>query len=101
MRLTPTAQRWARLIAELDQSDLTATAFAAKRGVNPSTLAWWRRKLRQGRAGTGFVAVSLPAPASVPAVPVLRLELVEGHVAMDVPVGVDLAWLRAVVVALS
>ena len=101
MRLTPTAQRWARLIAELDQSELTATAFAAQRCVNPSTLSWWRRKLQRERAPGSFVAVNLPATTALSPVPVLRLELLEARVAMDVPVGADLTWLRAVVVALS
>ena len=101
MPLTPTAQRWARLVAALEQSNLTATAFAAQHNVNPSTLSWWRSRLRGTLQTRAFVEVELPcgiAPTSNP--PPLRVEVRAGVVVV-VPDGADLRWLRAVVGALA
>jgi len=99
MSLTPTAQRWARLVTALEQSDLTAAAFAAKHNVNPSTLSWWRSRFRGSMPSRGFVEVELPAVPAAPA-PLIRVEL-PGDAVVVVPVGADLRWLRAVVEALS
>lgn len=99
MSLTPTAQRWARLVTALEQSDLTARAFAAKHNVNPSTLSWWRSRFRGSMPSRGFVEVELSAVPAAPA-PLIRVEL-PGDAVVVVPVGADLRWLRAVVEALS
>lgn len=102
MRLTPTAQRWSRLLAELDQSNLTAAVFARQRGINASTLTWWRRKLGRPSHPGGFVPVALPVVQAAPASQApLRIELPGSDLAVVVPLGTDLGWLRAVVVALS
>lgn len=84
------------------QSNHTAAAFAAQHGVNPSTLMWWRSRLRTGAIPGGFVAVELPAVVPpVRTVPPLRLELAGRGLALTVPVDADLVWLRAVVDALT
>lgn len=100
MSLTPTAQRWARLVTALEQSDLTAAAFAAKHNVNPSTLSWWRSRFRGSMPSRGFVEVELAAAAPALPTPLIRVEL-PGEAVVVVPVGADLRWLRAVVEALS
>jgi transposase-like protein len=99
MSLTPTAQRWAHLVTALEQSDLTARAFAAKHNVNPSTLSWWRSRFR-GSMPRGFLEVELSAAVPATPAPLIRVEL-PGDAVVVVPVGVDLRWLRAVVEALS
>lgn len=102
MSLTPTAQRWAQLVSAFERSNRTAAAFAAQHDVNPSTLLWWRSRLRTGAIPGGFVAVSLPTVVSQPRVPApLRLELPGRGIALTVPPDADLAWLRCVVDALT
>lgn len=105
MSLSPTAQRWARLVAALEQSNLTAKAFAAQHNVSPSTLSWWRGRLRGPLKSRGFVAVDLPAvvPKAVPASPrqPLLLEFTDRRLVLTIPPDTDLAWLRAVAEVLS
>ena len=73
--------------------------FARNNNVGARSLGWWRARLKP--AGVpAFVEVRVsrgtpPAPSPVP-----RVQLPAG-VGIDVPVGVDLAWLRQVVEALS
>jgi len=45
---------WAARVARWQRSGLTATAFAAREGLNAGTLSYWKRKLRQadGRVST-------------------------------------------------
>lgn len=93
---TPTAQRWAHLVAELDRSPLSVTAFAQLHGVNPSTLSSWRSRLRAAGPSRFVDVTPEPAPA-----PLLELELPELGVRVPVPVGTDLAWLRTVLEALA
>ena len=97
MPLSPTAQRWARLLADQEQSNLTTRAFAAQHDVNPSTLNWWRCELRKREPA--FIEVRLATVVTPPSA--LRLEFTAFRLAMDVPVGADLDWVREVVRALS
>lgn len=102
MVLSPTAQRWARLVSALEQSNLTAASFAARNNVNASTLSWWRSRLRGTTALQRFVDVALPAEAVGVSPPsALVVELVDRGVRVTVPYGTDLDWLRAVVESLS
>lgn len=99
--LTPTARRWALLLAEHRTSGLTLSQFAARRRVNASTLAWWRARLRHvAEAEPRFLEVQV-TPAATRLGPPLRVELVAGRVFVEVHPGADLAHLRAVVEALS
>lgn len=99
MALSPTAQRWARLLAAQQNANLPTRAFAALHDVNPSTLNWWRARLR--REAPTFIEVRIPPAEPRPSSAPLRLELAALPVSIDVPIGTDLAWLRAVVRALS
>jgi len=102
MSLTPTAQRWAKLVSAFERSDHTAAAFAAQHDINPSTLMWWRSRLRTGAIPRGFVTVELPMVAPQPRTPApLRLDLSGGRVTLTVPPDADLAWVRRVVEALT
>ena len=64
MPLSPTAQRWARLLADQEQSNLTTRAFAAQHDVNPSTLNGWRCELRKRQPA--FVEVRLATVVTPP-----------------------------------
>lgn len=109
MSLSPTAQRWAQLVVALDQSKLTARAFAAQHNVSASTLSWWRGRFRGTLKSRGFVAVDLPAvmsPLASVAAPEsprrpLLLEFTDRPVVLVIPADTDLGWLRAIVDALS
>ena len=96
--------RWAELVSEHHTSGLSLEEFGWQHQVSAKALGWWRRRLQPPAAS--FVEVRVaefgePSAAPQPAPPPrLRLELPAG-VAIDVPVGLDLAWLRQVVEALS
>jgi transposase-like protein len=58
--MTKTAEsKWRSLIAEQERSGLTARAFAESRGITPTTLYWWRSRLRQ--RGAALVPVTVVA----------------------------------------
>lgn len=102
MSMSPTAQRWAELVLAHDQSNLTAREFAAKHKVKASSLSWWRSRFCGTLTSRAFVAADLPAVlAPRKARPELRLEFVDRPVALSIPGDADLAWVRAVVDALS
>jgi hypothetical protein len=94
--------RWAALVTELDSSRLTIREFAESHGVNPSTLAWWRSRLRnmprpEASVVAGqFVELRVEAPAAPP----LRICLVDRPVVVEVVDGASLDLLRRVVEAL-
>jgi transposase-like protein len=47
---------WERLLAAYEQRTVTREVFCAEAGVSPSTLDYWRKKLRdQGSASGGFI----------------------------------------------
>ena len=50
---------WAELVAEFEAGGAALGTFAAARGLNRNTLAWWRSRLRNEAPGsvTGFVPV--------------------------------------------
>ena len=101
MSLSPTGERWARMVSEFEHSGLTVAAFATRRGVNPSTLAWWRSRLRGRARQSAFVPVELPAVVERPAPALLRVALPARGLVVEVPPETDLAWLRSVVEALA
>jgi hypothetical protein len=57
---------WTARIGRWNSSGLSATAFAAREGVNPRTLAYWCLRLRRAGGST-----RLPAPARTPFVEVV------------------------------
>ena len=97
--MSATAARWARLVAELGGSGLTVREFAARRAVNPSTLAWWKWNLRSaGRsAEPGFVELVVAPPVS--SVPV-RVRIDGKPFTIEVGDGANVDLVRAVVAAL-
>lgn len=99
--MSPAATRWSAIIARGERSSLSLRQFAAREGVNPSTLAWWRWNLRRGERSPkrdhGFAEVCLvdhhPAPSGL---------LVEvGSVRIRLNGSSDLGLLRAVVDVLA
>lgn len=64
---------WAATIATQPQSGLTNAAFAAKHGVHPDTVRWWRQKLSRPPAPDQPLAmvrvrvtpITVPPPARV------------------------------------
>lgn len=61
------AKRWTaaearEALREFRESGLSATAFAAKRGISPTRLPYWAERLGTRPVGNvGFVAVPLPS----------------------------------------
>ncbi len=97
MRLSPT--RWAELVSAHRASGLSLERFARNNKVSARSLGWWRTRLRSAEL-TAFVEVPVPpGPPPAPS-PVPRVQLLAGS-CIDLPVGVDLVWLRQVVEALS
>ena len=45
----PAEQRWAEIIDRHKRSGQTIREFAEDNDVNPSTLAWWRSRLKKRR----------------------------------------------------
>lgn len=105
MSMSPAARRWAALVAELEDSKLSVDAFAQRRGVNRSTLAWWRSRFRK-LAHENTLAVQQPAfvelavEAEVPMAHPLRLRFDHRPVVLEIADGVSLELLRGVVDAL-
>ena len=51
--------QWQKLLADYDQRTVTRRAFCAQAGVSPSTLDYWRRKLRgEGSGPAGFIELA-------------------------------------------
>jgi transposase-like protein len=50
---------WQQLVAAYERRTVTRRAFCADAGVAPSTLDYWRRKLKdEGSAGAGFIELA-------------------------------------------
>ena len=99
-RKTRSAEEWRELVEEWQRSGLPRGEFARARGLNATTLGWWRWKLGvpAGQQETSFLEVVVeegPAP-SVP--PSFVLEL--GDLRLHVPCGFDSGELRRLVAAL-
>lgn len=76
---------WAARVARWTHSGLTAAAFAAREGVNPRTLAYWRWRVRtdaasrvSARREATFIEVVVP-PVAHDAVAPLELVLPAGY----------------------
>jgi hypothetical protein len=108
-----------RTLAQWERSGLTLKEFGRRRGMAASTLSWWRHVFRRTnkptsgapqrrgrrispsgrRSATAFTEVPLVASAlAAPAI--VEIVLRSGHV-VRVPLGVEVARLRAVVAALE
>ena len=118
-------ERWAKLVADFEASDLTQREFASERGISFSNLRNWIYRLRkearplvevapassgQGPRGAarqrGSRLVPVRVVASAPKArlaeassPLLELALPSGAV-VRFPAGTDLSYLRALTAAL-
>jgi transposase-like protein len=97
---TPAARRWSKLIEEQAASGQTTRAFAAERGVNPRTLAWWRSKLKRAEEASPstFVELRVAAAPAVPGTVDVELERYGARVLVDGDT--DLSLLRRVLESL-
>lgn len=113
-RAASVAER-ARIVEEWTSSGLTLREFAHQHGVAASSLSRWAISLRRGASMVPVEVLSSdagtqngqtvfrevgPGSALVPAAPGVRISLPSG-VALDVPVGADVAYVRALVAALD
>lgn len=101
----PSRQEWQVIVAELEASGLSLNAFAVQRGVNRSSLCWWKGRFRRearesgGDAGSKFVPLVVkPAPAPAPSEVVVRID--GRPISLRVARDTDLALLRRVLDAL-
>ncbi len=91
---TPAARRWSSVLAQAEASELSQRDFARSRGINPSTLAWWKWKLGQDEfEESGFLEVVVADD------PTLWVQI--GAAQIQVDSGTDVELLRRVVEALS
>lgn len=101
---TPAARRWRALVDAQTASGLSTKVFAAQRNLNPSTLSWWRSRLKREDPAPSLRTV----PATVfteivVAEPDRTVVLAFDHLAARVVVNhdTDLALLRRVLEAVA
>ncbi len=91
---------WTKLVEEWHAGDLSQKAFAAQKGIVPTTLAWWTSRLgREAREQAALVPVDVvdETPARVGD---FRVEVAGGRTVL-VPASFDGAALRRLVSALE
>ena len=89
------AEEWRTLVSEWQGSGLDAESYARARGLNVSTLRWWRWRLGSAPpTSPAFVEVQIHEPAP----PDLVVEV--GDLRVRVPAGFDARELRRLLVAL-
>ena len=95
-----TETKWRGVIGEQERSGLTVREFALRRGINASTLFWWRCRLRRGRVDqAGLVPVTVVDEGDAQGG---QLELqVRGDIVLRLPRGFDEADLRRVLAVLD
>ncbi len=118
-------ERWTKLVADFETSDLTQREFASERGISFSNLRNWIYRLRKEsrplvevapassgqepqpeprKRGSRLVPVRVIASAPKAPLVEMRTALLElalpSGVAVRFPPGTDLAYLRALVAAL-
>src|SRR4051812_47197527 len=90
-----TREQWEERVRRWQQSRLDAASFAAREGVTPQRLRWWRWQLgrgpgaRRGAAQPAFVEVVLPERGAQPVSAGVPLELVIGQRQVLVRPGFD------------
>jgi transposase-like protein len=97
---TPAARRWSKLIEEQAASGQSTRAFAAERGVNPRTLAWWRSKLKRSEKGSSPTFVELRVAPTPSALGTVEVELERYGARVLVAGDTDLSLLRRVLESL-
>ncbi|HUE28592.1 MAG TPA: hypothetical protein VMP89_17595 [Solirubrobacteraceae bacterium] len=104
------AEEWAALVAEWEESGQDSRTFAAARHINPRTFSWWRWRLGKGTSagptadGLRLVKVDVePEPMGEPAPgvgPKVSWEIATRCGVLRVHEGIDGAALAAVLAAL-
>ena len=91
---------WRELVEEWQRSGLPRGEFARARGLNATTLGWWRWKLGVPavQQATSFLEVVVEEETVSPAPPSFVLEL--GELRLHVPCGFDGGELRRLVATL-
>jgi hypothetical protein len=85
-----TAAEWSKLVERWRRSKLTAREFAAREGIAPSTLAWWKWRLgskTERRSQVAVVPVEV-VPVRAPTTET-SVEVVLGNVVVRVRSGFD------------
>lgn len=96
-----TESKWRALIGEQEASGLTVREFAEARGVAPSTLFWWRSKLRRGhRADDAQLVPVEVVDAAADQSTAIELVIHDG-ILLRLPRGFDEADLRRVLAAVG
>lgn len=85
--MTAAQKRWSEHIDAWKASGLTCKAYAAQVGVNPSTLSWWKRRLRRMRTVDSVEFIEVTAQAGVARSEPLRV--FAGGAEIAVPCGFD------------
>ena len=100
--MTATREKWRERVAQWRSSGQTAREFAARRGVNASTLSHWAWRLRQEPRG-GAALARVPTMIEVHARPVAddRFEIELGGRRVRVPPSFDVDSLRRLLSALE
>jgi transposase-like protein len=98
--MSTAARRWAEIVAKHEASGESIRAFADARGLNPSTLSWWRWELRRNRRAQGAFMELMVADDDPDGGSEVVLELTAYGARANVGPTTDLTLLRRVLGAL-
>ncbi len=110
---TAAEERFRALLGEWERGGDTMGTVAAKHGVSPTTLKWWRSELKRrdrerGHSATAPSTVELlpvrvtsPVPSPVTRATTFEVALCGGQRVLRIPPGFDAADVRALVEAVE
>lgn len=95
------AQEWAQCVRLFESSGQKVKEFCRERGLAPSSLSYWRRRLRSkpGKSVAEKLIEVRPSAAAMGSA-VMRIA-VQGGIFLEVEEGADATWVVGVVRALS
>lgn len=83
-------QEWIDLTEEWRLSGLTGTEFSRRKGLNPSTFAWWRSELNTKELVESKLTL-IPVPNPLPTLQIESLEVVlPSGIFLRIPASADL-----------
>lgn len=88
------AEEWAEILEEFEQSELGFSAFARSYGLAENSLRRWHARLGVGRAPSTDIAL-VPVDVVVTPRDDRALVVVVGSVEVRVPVGADVAYVAS------
>jgi transposase-like protein len=102
MASPPASIRWSEIVERHEASGQSIREFALANGLNQSTLAWWRSKLRRARRQRPptFVELVVSEPAQTEEAAPLVLDLDAYPARLTIGPKTDLSLLRRVLDAL-